>query len=264
VSLTSGWRYDLFVSYSRTDNIVPEGCAHGWVETFLQALQIEHRRFSTRPLRIFLDREDIGVMDYWRRAILGSLRNSNLLVTFLSPNYFRSRYCRWEWEAWLEHEHKRSVNGEGIAPIYLSEIPGFGHGKVNEEVDDWILDIERRNHFDFRAFASSGKNVLENEDFRLRLEALDAAFAERIDRSARSAKAPGRLRRRNLRFVGRRNELAELREMLGCRRVGVVTAVHGLGGVGKTALVDEYAHAFAGEYPRWSLGNRLFKPAKSG
>ena len=61
--------------------------------------------------------------------------------------------------------------------------------------------------------------------------------------------------RQNPSFVGRRDELRRLREMLTSGTVGVITAVHGLGGVGKTALANEYAHAFASEYPggRWLL-----------
>jgi TIR domain/NB-ARC domain len=225
------------------------------VDGFLQGLQREHRRFSTRPLRIFIDRDEIDVMDDWRRKILGSLRDSLLFVAFLSPDYFRSRYCRWEWQAWLEHERQRFVFGEGIAPIYFKKAPRFDNKEDDDPLAGWISDLRRRNYFDLRPFVSRGVAVFEEEDLRLRLEALDHSLAERIDRVGRSIEAPGHIRRRNPRFVGRVDELAKLREMLASRRVGIVTAVQGLGGVGKTSLVEEYAHAFAGEYPggRWEL-----------
>jgi hypothetical protein len=49
-------------------------------------------------------------------------------------------------------------------------------------------------------------------------------------------------------FTGREPELAGLRERLRTQRTGVVQALHGMGGVGKTTLAIEYAHRFAGGY----------------
>ncbi len=65
----------------------------------------------------------------------------------------------------------------------------------------------------------------------------------------------GNVDRHNERFVGRTFELRRLRELVGLNKVGVLTAVHGLGGMGKTALAVEYAHTFAHEYPggRWQV-----------
>ncbi len=55
---------------------------------------MDHRRFSTEPLRIFFDKHAINDMDDWRHRILGGLRASKILLVCLSPNYFRSEYCR--------------------------------------------------------------------------------------------------------------------------------------------------------------------------
>src|SRR5262249_5513811 len=62
----------------------------------------------------------------------------------------------------------------------------------------------------------------------------------------------------NRNFVGRVDEMRRLREPLLCGRVGAITAMHGLGGIGKTALAFEYAHAFAAEYP----GGRYLLPVE--
>ena len=52
----------------------------------------------------------------------------------------------------------------------------------------------------------------------------------------------------NPNFVGRVGELRELRAQLTGGAVGVVTAVHGIGGMGKTELALTYAHAYAASY----------------
>ena len=53
----------------------------------------------------------------------------------------------------------------------------------------------------------------------------------------------------NPHFIGRTANLRMLREnFVTPGHIGVVTAVNGVGGLGKTALAIEYAHAFADEY----------------
>jgi hypothetical protein len=60
----------------------------------------------------------------------------------------------------------------------------------------------------------------------------------------------------NPHFIGRGSSLRTLREnFVKPGHIGVVTAVNGIGGLGKTALAIEYAHAFADEYGggRWQV-----------
>jgi tetratricopeptide (TPR) repeat protein len=53
---------------------------------------------------------------------------------------------------------------------------------------------------------------------------------------------------RNLRFTGRAGLLQQLRESLQDGGSTVVQALHGMGGIGKTALAIEYAHVWGAEY----------------
>ena len=53
---------------------------------------------------------------------------------------------------------------------------------------------------------------------------------------------------RNPEFTGRDGMLATIREQLLADDRGVVLALHGMGGVGKTQLAVEYAHRFSGSY----------------
>ncbi|MEI7936614.1 MAG: hypothetical protein WCK27_08010, partial [Verrucomicrobiota bacterium] len=89
-----------------------------------------------------------------------------------------------------------------------------------------------------------------------RLAVLGQSLWERIQRARRAEGVPGNLRRQSPFFVGRREELRRLHEHLATGAVGLVTAVHGLGGQGKTELAVAYAHGWADCYPAglWVLG----------
>jgi hypothetical protein len=72
----------------------------------------------------------------------------------------------------------------------------------------------------------------------------------------RARRSPGNVDAPNPHFVGRVAEMQRLRDHFGANGTrGVLIAIHGLGGLGKTALALEYAHAYAQEYGggRWQV-----------
>jgi hypothetical protein len=75
-------------------------------------------------------------------------------------------------------------------------------------------------------------------------------------RLRRIASAPGNLPAHNPRFVGPESEMRRLHEAAGLGQLGVLSAVHGIGGLGKTALAIQYSFAYADFYPggRWLIG----------
>jgi len=131
--------------------------------------------------------------------------------------------------------------------------------------------------FDLRAWFNKGPEILAQLDvaerlaelkkskepdpdhlltLSARLEEIDKHISTRLDRCLLAELAPGQysLGRRYQHFVGRHRELRELHQTLLADRMGIITAVHGLGGQGKTALAIQYAHAYAEFYAtggRW-------------
>ena len=98
-------------------------------------------------------------------------------------------------------------------------------------------------------------NILTLAD---RLQQMDQHITTRLDRCLLADFAPGKrsLGRSYPHFVGRHRELRQLHDSLVNDRIGIVTAVHGLGGQGKTALAIQYAHAYADFYAaggRWVI-----------
>ena len=240
--------YDLFISYSRRDN------RQGRVSELAALIQKEYRDFTGgEELSIFFDTADIKGMDDWRHRILGAIRSTRLLLVCLSPNYLQSEYCAWEVNEYLKHEATRSVLGEGIAPVYFVEIPRSTQDL--EQRAEWVIELQRRERFDFRPWFDEGATALRETAVKALLGNLSSQIRQRLNRIDRVLEAKGNVDRHSEHFVGRAAELRRLREIVGFDKVGIITAVHGLGGIGKTALAIEYAHAFAHEYPggRWQV-----------
>ena len=122
-----GW--DLFVSYAHADD------HDGWVTELIKAIRAEHAEFTPTPLRVFFDRDDIRSMDDWQRRIYDGLHASKLMLAVLSEDYFRSAYCHREWDVYRQHEARREMLGEAIAPIYIVTVPGFD-GAADGPLDD--------------------------------------------------------------------------------------------------------------------------------
>ncbi|MBX7169186.1 MAG: toll/interleukin-1 receptor domain-containing protein, partial [Pirellulales bacterium] len=276
---------DLFLSYSRKDNRPAAPGGVGWVTAFHQRLLDQHKRFSGRKLKVFFDAQSIDHGADWARCLAEGLRNSRLLIAFLSQNYLDSKWCRQEWEEYLRFEHTLARGDDGIVPIFFELVPNLDGSPPAADLDRqmaaWIADIARRNRgeqFQLVPWFSRGPEVLRELDaaqrvaelrasprddsaspldLAQRIETIDRHIARRLDRTTLAEHAPGNLNRSYEHFVGRGRELRQLHEALIADRIGLVGALHGLGGQGKTALAVQYAYAYAEYYAaggRWLLG----------
>jgi tetratricopeptide (TPR) repeat protein len=280
-------KYHLFLSYSRQDNDPEHQGRDGWVTAFHDRLLAQHRRYSGRELKVFFDKASIDHGTDWQRGISEGLRHSVLFIAFLSENYLRSQWCRREWEEYLRLEHTLARGDDGILPIYFeivpSEMPASRDAQLQQQLAAWIDDIRRRNRgeqFELVPWFSHGPNLLreldaaerlaelrahpQSDEHKLlelaaRVEAMDRFIAKRLDKAALAALAPGNLDASYSHFVGRHRELRELHATLIADKIGLVGALHGLGGQGKTALAVQYAYAYAEHYV---AGGRWFLPCE--
>lgn len=241
--------YDLFISYSRRDN------QQGRITQLVERIEVDFAEFAGRSLVPFFDANEIHGMDDWRHSILRGLRESRLLLACLSPAYLRSEYCEWEFNEYLKHEIGCACFGDGVSPIYFVEVPGWTDKDFEQRCAAWVAELRRRQNFDLRPWFQTGAESLRDATVRERMHQLNAQLNERVTRGERAEHSLGNVDAHNPNFIGRTTELRRLRETVALGKVGVLTAVNGLGGVGKTALAIEYAHAFAHEYGggRWQV-----------
>jgi tetratricopeptide (TPR) repeat protein len=241
--------YQLFISYARIDN------RHGHVTELVNRIKEQYQEFAGAPLRVYFDTEEILGFEVWRHRILAGLRDSQLLLVCISPGYLKSDVCQWEFNEYLKHEAGRFTGGEGIAPIYLVEVPGWDKPAIESGLGDWLIELRRRNHFDFRPWIGEGEQAVRLDAVRTQIEKLRDQVVTRVRRGEQAAQSAGNVEPCNPRFIGRVRELSRLREQLALQRVGAMVAIHGLGGMGKTSLAIAYAYAFAHEYGggRWQV-----------
>ena len=236
------YRYDLFFSYARRDD------ENGWISAFHRELDRTTRAHGTLgDHNIFFDAHEIDSGDDWEQRILAGLRDSCLILAFVSPNYLASEWCRKEWEFYVRHEHARRVEAQGVHPIYFIDAPGFDG--PDPAADEWLEDLRSRQRVDLRAWHNEGTNAFRHTELRQRIAEFEHQLYN-IQRRMRAAAAGEgtAFKSRSTHFVGRRRELQHLSRLLAGGTFGVLTAVHGWPGVGKTALAAEYAHSHAAKY----------------
>ncbi|MEM6335394.1 MAG: tetratricopeptide repeat protein [Bacteroidota bacterium] len=234
-------KYDLFVSYAHPDD------ADGQVHALVREIQAIQQEFERQHLQVFYDREGLRTMDDWSRRILEALKSSKVMLAVLSPAYFKSEFCRVEWEWFVDREIELSLPGEGIAGLYVVGVPGL-ETSASQIADPWLRNMAGRQWLDARDFWTAGPGTFRGEAVQAHLRDLVEQCVEKIKQANRALNSYSTIPPHNSNFVGRSEELRRLRTQLTERRLGAIVATRGLGGMGKSALAFEYAHAFASDY----------------
>ena len=169
-----------------------------------------------------------------------------MLLVCLSPNYLRSFYCRWEWEEFARLQARRIGGGDAVTGVYFVELDG--DEQYGDQVATWRHEVERVQLEQLQPWFPNGVKALQEAQVRQKVKALGQGVHDQLRQARLAKQAPGNLRRHNPFFVGRVAELRVLRHQLTGGAVGLVTAVHGIGGMGKTELAVTYAHAYAHDY----------------
>jgi tetratricopeptide (TPR) repeat protein len=238
-------KYNLFISYAHADD---RGEGLDKVKSLVQAIRADYLRVTGVPLNDFFDLQAIRAMDDWENRIILGLRQSKMMVALISPAYFKSPYCRKEWEYYIETELVHALPGEGIAPIYVIQHPDFEGEPIDDKLKDWIADLKKRQYVHYLDFWPHGAMALAEADAQSKINHITSLIVDRLGRAALLA-ANHHVPRPSEHFVGRREELARLRTLMIDSHIGAISTVNGIGGIGKSTLAFAYAWGYGFEYP---------------
>jgi hypothetical protein len=76
----------------------------GRLSKFRERLEREVQLHTGEPFTIFQDRKDISWGQEWKKRIDSAIDGSTYLIAIISPGYFKSEYCRKEFERFLQRE----------------------------------------------------------------------------------------------------------------------------------------------------------------
>jgi len=224
---------DFFISYT--------GANRPWAEWI--AVELERAGYTT-VLQAWDFRPGTDFMHKMQEATTSAQRT----IAVLSPAYFGSDFSEAEWRSAFVKDPTGELGLLVPVRVQPCEPPGLLASRVYVDLVG-ADEVVARNRL--LAAADPGRPRPRSAAFP------GGEGAGPSPEGGETARFPGlgpkmtNLPSRNLNFSGRDGQLLTLHDNLHAGLTAVIlptAAVHGLGGVGKTQLVLEYAHRFASDY----------------
>ena len=241
--------YDLFISYAHQGDKTSREAVAALVARLHAELEADFRRRFRRDLEIFFDKEDIKDFDHWQVRCHRALRDSRFFIACLSRTYLRSDACRWEWEEWCRHELEHGLVGQGAASLWFVKLEDLDAPEDAALLRRWKGDLLQRFHIQCHEWRHDTQGAFLDAAARSELQQLTEYVAQRLRLLTLDRARRGNLPWPNANFVGREPELASLRAALLDAPEQSPAGIHGVGGMGKTALAQAFAYKEADAFP---------------
>ena len=154
--------------------------------------------------------------------------------------------------------------GDGITPIYVVTHPAFEADPVEEQLRQWIKDLQAPAVHRVAALLARGARRSSGRTCGGSWPSLPGQIAERLKRAPVRDMSPNTVPLPSVHFVGRRDEMHSLLKDLIQRQIGAITAVHGIPGIGKSMLAFAYAWGYGYKYPGGRFLIQAAQPDRPG
>jgi hypothetical protein len=146
------YKYDVFLSYPRRTGV--------WVkEHFYRALEDGLANEMPRDPMIFVDwRQETGVV--WPENLATALQESRVMVSVLSPPYFRSHWCMAEWSTMRRRQELLELGTRRhprvlTYPVIFADgdhFPPEAHEITHIDLRKWSYNLSYKTYSTSRAY----------------------------------------------------------------------------------------------------------------
>ena len=173
---------DVFISFAHVDNKPIHSAFEGWINRFHTTLRTLLACKLGDDVRIWRDMTGLAPGDSLRLEVMDQLRKSAILLSIVSPNYLKSKWCTDEIEAFCEHANRTGGllvgNSQRLVPVLKTP--------VDKPLPDVIGSVLFQKYFDETPNGASQEfdevfGTPQRERFLALLNLLADAIKRRLD-----------------------------------------------------------------------------------
>ena len=153
IEAVSGYKYDLFISYSRL------GSVQKWLlNHFYDKLRDCLADQFGSSLKVYMDRRTMPRAVHWPSELQIALRHSKIMIQLLTPGYFESKWCLAELFSMRAREEML-----GLAGLQVTQ--GLIYPILYSDSDNFPPEGLQRSWVDFKDFAYPDMVYQQTADF---------------------------------------------------------------------------------------------------